>query len=103
MYYGEKIMNIVIKVTKACNLRCSYCYVDHDSTDFMTTSMAKVIIRKFSKSLKHIKLLWHGGEPLLADMNFYKKAFAEAERCAEENGVVFQNQLQTNGTLLTDD
>lgn len=42
---------------------------------------------------------WHGGEPLLAGIDFYRKALAlQRKYCPAEKKIV--NGIQTNGTLL---
>ena len=44
---------------------------------------------------------WHGGEPLLRPMSFYRRALELQRRYARGRHV--DNCLQTNGTLLTDE
>jgi uncharacterized protein len=44
---------------------------------------------------------WHGGEPLLRPLSFYKRALELQRRYA--GGRQIDNCLQTNGTLLTDE
>jgi len=43
---------------------------------------------------------WHGGEPLLAGIDFYKKALSIQKRYLPK-GKSFLNGIQTNGTMLT--
>ncbi len=45
---------------------------------------------------------WHGGEPLLAGIDFYKKA-VKLQRKYLPAGKRLLNGIQTNGTLLTDE
>lgn len=47
-----------------------------------------------------VEFVWQGGEPLLAGMPFYKRAFLLQRRYAE--GRAYSNVIQTNGTLLDD-
>jgi uncharacterized protein len=44
---------------------------------------------------------WHGGEPLLAGIDFYERAVA-LQRAFSSSGQVVTNTVQTNGTLLND-
>ena len=64
----------------ACNLRCTYCYY-LDKKDLCqgtgSLRMSNVILEKYIK--QHIEassddtvfFSWHGGEPLLAGIDFY--------------------------------
>jgi uncharacterized protein len=48
---------------------------------------------------ERIEFIWHGGEPLLAGLDFYKKVI---ELQLKQPDIKFINKLQTNGTLMTD-
>jgi len=43
---------------------------------------------------------WHGGEPMLAEIDFYQKVVSMQKRLAP-HGKHFLNGIQTNGTLIT--
>jgi uncharacterized protein len=45
---------------------------------------------------------WHGGEPLLAGMDFYRRAVGIQKRICPP-GSSFINGVQTNGTLITEE
>jgi uncharacterized protein len=49
-----------------------------------------------------IQIVWHGGEPTLAGLSFYRKA-VELERKHLPEGWEIWNNLQTNGLLLDDE
>ena len=49
-----------------------------------------------------ILFTWHGGEPLLAGIDFYKKALSFQKKYLPK-GKSFLNGIQTNGTILTKD
>lgn len=46
--------------------------------------------------------MWHGGEPLLAGVDFYRKVVILQQKHRPEGKVII-NCIQTNGTLLTDE
>lgn len=101
----SSIRAILIKpVNDACNLKCTYCY----EGDGMSRSHGKMmteadIIRITSEVLstprRDIQFLWHGGEPLLAGISFYKRAI-EAQKKFNIYGVQIYNAIQSNGILL---
>lgn len=45
---------------------------------------------------------WHGGEPTLAEMDFYRKA-VELQKRYQPDGIEIINGIQTNGTLVDDE
>ena len=49
-----------------------------------------------------VSFVWHGGEPTLAGLDFYRKAVA-LERKYLPKGVLAWNNLQTNGILINDE
>ena len=95
-------INLIIKPTSACNLRCKYCY--HAQTNYIG---GKLDISKLEKLLRiccneydTINIIWHGGEPLLAGIEYYKNVVKLEKKLARERHVVFKNSIQTNGTLI---
>lgn len=97
-------ITVIVKTTDACNLRCTYCYNDHDNyanrrIDVATFErLLSVLIKEYSK----ISFIWHGGEPLLMGIPFYEECMELQEKYANEKNVVFRNSLQTNATLIDD-
>jgi uncharacterized protein len=47
-----------------------------------------------------VQVYWHGGEPLLAGIDFFGEVVALESRFQE---VQFENRIQTNGTLMTNE
>jgi uncharacterized protein len=98
----DTTLNLIIKSTRKCNLRCSYC---HDWRSRGTVISFEVLANLIAKALQHQKVrlvnfIWHGGEPLLLGLDFFKKALTIQEAFIQPNHYV-TNSLQTNGTLLT--
>ncbi len=94
--------NAIMKVTRNCNLGCAYCHDRQSDSDNMTfEQMALAIERILSiKSTQSFRFIWHGGEPLLAGIDFFRKAVAAQEYLKEPEQEV-RNYLQTNGTMFT--
>lgn len=98
------IHNIVFKVTHACNLACRYCYAWGKKSKIALPSILKATI----KSAVHldadtVHFIWHGGEPLLAGVDFFSEACILQQQIAEGSGKRFINSLQTNGILIQSD
>ena len=95
-------------VGSACNLRCSYCYYlgkkssYPDSGRFLMADdiLEKYIIQHIEASTEDIiTFSWHGGEPLLAGIGFFKKVL-KFQKKYKPAGSTIINGIQTNGTLL---
>lgn len=107
---SKKAFSLLIKpVGSTCNLRCRYCYyldkarLYHDKEPIMDESLLELIVKQYIESNEsdEINFCWHGGEPLLAGLAFYKKAIDFQGKYA--NGKTIHNSLQTNATLINDD
>lgn len=69
----------------------------------MDDSLREEVIRKFlSWDADRVDFIWHGGEPLLAGIEFYTRAIKEQEKHNLHNKSI-SNSFQTNGTLLNDE
>lgn len=107
------INSVVLKVASRCNLNCSYCYM-YNLGDLTYKNQPKIIsyevVDSFLKKLKeyleknngtHLQFIFHGGEPLLAPMEWYKYFVSSAEQMLE--GVNLRFTLQTNGVLYNEE
>ncbi len=97
-------------VGAACNLACRYCYYLEKQRLYegagrmvMSDDTLERFVRQYleSQTTPEVLFTWHGGEPLLLPVGFYKKAMSLQRRYAA--GRHIDNCLQTNGTLLTDE
>lgn len=91
-----------------CNLRCKYCYYlekkDLYPGSFIMSDdiLEQYIIQHIEASTEEtISFSWHGGEPLLAGLDFFKKAVAIQQKHKPANRTII-NGIQTNGTLIDD-
>lgn len=92
--------SVVVKPTNNCNLQCKYCY-NSGSNIIMSH---KTLENTLSKTITHhrkypIHFLWHGGEPLLAGLDFYKEAIKIQNKTKKKSQHIF-NSIQTNLTLM---
>lgn len=107
---------LILKVASRCNLNCSYCFMYNlgDTTykgqpKFMSYDLIDNILEKTKKYIKTYKkkefsFIFHGGEPLLIEKEFYKTFVAKANTIQKELGdVEFRYDIQTNGVLIDED
>ena len=105
---GPAAFNVMLKPAGSlCNLGCAYCYY-LDKADIyggreprMSEAMLETVIREYiaANDVPEVTFNWHGGEPLVLGLDFYRKAM-DLEKKYSDGKTVF-NTLQTNGTLLT--
>ena len=103
----QKEFYIINKVTEDCNLACKYCYmkcnVKNTNRKIQDINTLKNILKVFSKNYEKIGIVWHGGEPLLPGLSYYKKVYEVEKYFIEKTGVKIENSMQTNGILLTEE
>lgn len=94
----------------ACNLACEYCYYLEKSgmfadprRTFMSDEMLELFIRRYieAQSVPEVQFTWHGGEPTMRKLDFYRRVIALQQRYADGRRIF--NCLQTNGTMLNDE
>jgi uncharacterized protein len=91
----------------ACNMRCAYCYyIDNPSGGhtFMSEETLEKVIRDYCESSPGpvLSFVWHGGEPTLAGLDFYRKAM-RFQKAFLPQGYECWNNLQTNGLALNEE
>lgn len=97
---------IMKPVGVSCNLMCGYCYNNPQRTTVqritrMSQEVLNRVVEEFAQlDIQQILFIWHGGEPLLAGLEFYQDVLY-AQQLLRERGVRVRNSIQTNGTLLT--
>lgn len=106
----ERSLHTTIKpVGSACNLDCTYCYylskeqlLDQKSKRIKDDVLERFIIDYIqSQDAEQIEFTWHGGEPTLMGLPFFRRV-VELQRKHLPRGRRISNDLQTNGTLLDD-
>lgn len=100
-----KKFTVIVKPTHACNLRCIYCYVPRGAERGLmsSTTLHNVMMQVADVGQgKQITFIWHGGEPLLVGLPFFREV-ASISHVLRNNGHHIKNVIQTNGTLVTND
>src|SRR5438552_11169747 len=90
---------LIVKVTRRCNLRCSYCHDWRSSGEIMSFPVLARTISAALREFDSVDFIWHGGETTLVPIDFYRKAVAIQARFRRP-GCVVRNSLQTNATRL---
>ena len=107
-----KPLYVMLKpIGAVCNLGCTYCYYlekkelypEKGNKTIMSDDLLERFVSQYieAQTMQPILFTWHGGEPLMRDISFYKKALELQRKYAK--GKQISNTLQTNGTLLNDE
>jgi uncharacterized protein len=98
-------------VGAACNMTCSYCYYleKHNlytqGTKFLMPDdlLEEYIIQHINACGEpELFFSWHGGEPLLAGLQFFQRV-VELQQKHNPGNLIIINGLQTNGTLINEE
>lgn len=102
---------LVKTVGARCNMSCTYCYyLDKQNLpgSKQVGRMPEDILEEYIK--QHIDATtsdsvffsWHGGEPLLAGLDYFRK-ITELQKTYLPDGKKLFNGIQTNGILINDE
>ncbi len=92
-----------------CNLDCHYCYYLDKALQYggkqavMSDELLELYVKQYveANEVPEVLFCWHGGEPLLLGVDFYRKAIEYQKKYAD--GKKVSNTLQTNGMLLNEE
>ncbi len=99
-------MQIILKMTTACNLNCSYCSEGDQPSRRMPEEIFFKLVNELPPLLDRLptrdaEFLFHGGEPLLYGRENLTRLIEYAREHLSEYHIKFL--MQTNGTLVDDD
>lgn len=95
----------------ACNLDCVYCFylhktelLNHNPSSRMSDDVLEQHIRQYIQAQDGdaVVFSWQGGEPTLTGLDFFRRV-VELEARYRKPFQRIENDLQTNGTLLTEE
>jgi len=107
----SKPFHLMIKpVGAACNLACAYCYylakaAYYPGSSFrMGDATLERVVAAYMQSNPAAEVIfgWQGGEPLLAGLDFFRRAL-ELQAKHARPGQRAVNTVQTNGVLINDE
>lgn len=95
-------INLLLMPTDICNLNCIYCFHApyHEKQGRMSLETLKKLYDITFKKYKDVTIIWHGGEPLIMGIDFYRKAIAMQK---EYSNIRITNRMQSNLTLLSEE
>jgi uncharacterized protein len=106
----EDFQVFVKPVSAVCNLACQYCYylekqklyAEEKNFHMSDDLLENYIVQHIGASRgSDISFSWHGGEPTLAGLKFFKRIVSLQQKHLPKNCRI-TNGIQTNGTLIND-
>lgn len=103
----DRLFSVMIKPAgSACSMACRYCYylgkdklLGTQDLTVMKPSVLERTIRTALEASDSVSFTWHGGEPTLAGLDFFRSAVKLQKKYRREGQSVW-NSLQTNGLAL---
>lgn len=98
-------IDITIKPTMGCNMKCKHCFNGDafSGHDMLSINQACDFMEKACAEYSKVKVTFHGGEPTLAGIDFYREFYAKQQQFQRKYGTEINNLIVTNGLLLTDE
>lgn len=107
-------LQVVLKISERCNLKCSYCYFFFGGDESWRTHPVSIDLETVEHVAKYlqqlalahclpkIELILHGGEPLLLPKDRFRKLLTTF-RQHETHEFRFDFSLQTNAVLIDEE
>ncbi len=92
-----------------CNLDCHYCYYLDKALQYggkqavMSEALLETYVKQYieANAVPEVMFCWHGGEPLLLGVDYYRRAVEFQKKYAGTKKIT--NTLQTNGMLVNEE
>lgn len=108
---GRPFSLMLKPVGAECNLNCDYCYYlssdesPHERPGKLKIMSEELLRKAIQETIRfnntpEVSFCWHGGEPLLAGIEFFQKAVEIQDYFKSGSSKTVINTIQTNGTLL---
>ena len=100
-------MQVIVKLTNQCNLRCRYCSEgDSETNHYLSEEIWQKLVDELPelmafKNDEKINILWHGGEPLIFPKQKLCKFMDYAKEKLQNYKLEFS--MQTNGYAIDDE
>lgn len=101
-----KNLTVIIKPTLNCNASCVYCSAGSNADNtikVMSVDTFRIFSEKLSdycliKKIDTVTMIWHGGEPTIMPLDFYRNARRIQDECFTGKGIYICNTMQSNLT-----
>ncbi|MDC9605042.1 darobactin maturation radical SAM/SPASM protein DarE [Xenorhabdus griffiniae] len=96
---------VVIKATRLCNLRCTYCHswAEGKGNTLTFFNLMRSLHRFLSiPNIKRFEFVWHGGEVTLLNVSYFKKLIWLQQQF-KKPGQIITNTVQTNAVNIPED
>lgn len=104
--YDQYVLDFTIAPTMGCNLKCSYCFEEHNkpTVPVLMDSQTQDNLIKYmnscaSRATRMLKVVWFGGEPLLG-IDVIKNLTPKIKNIAKQHNLTYDASMTTNGTLI---
>lgn len=103
-YLTDTKLHLVVHVTRACDFRCIYCYMDFEPVFLSEDTQQGIInfVRNNIHKYSGVMISWFGGEPLLG-VNIIEKVSNELLAICKAHRKPYTASITTNGYRLTPD
>lgn len=117
LFFMKSLQLLIKPASSLCDLKCKYCFyydlATHQalSPKIMSVETLELTIKRASEyftnapkdELSYLSILFQGGEPTLAGLDYFKQAIAfQKQYFAHLPQVQISNAIQTNGCKLDD-
>ncbi len=101
----KESIDLTIKPTMNCNMRCRHCFNgdDFSHSNLLSLEQACDFVEKACLEYHKVKVIFHGGEPSLVGVDFYREFYSKLKEFEKIYGTEFNNVITTNGLCLSDD
>lgn len=102
MIHKKDRINIILKPTNYCNMRCIYCF--HQDSGYEDNIISSDCVTKLfellAQSFYCVSILWHGGEPTCVGIKRLQEFIDIQNKISKKYQVPFLNAIQTNLTNI---
>ena len=92
------LVKVLFRVTERCNLNCKYCFArDYSKNADSSWELLEKAV-KFVEGAGHVIWIWHGSEPTMMGVEYYRKA----NKFLNDHGIK-DISMQSNGVLFGTD